>query len=147
MNSKKAFRFFRIFSIFAAALLMVANAAGGAQGAPDGGGYPVTTIFTNISGHPTADVPGKPGVHFGPGTGTTHFDRIYGSPNGNWILSADTDLPTTGDEIIITSDSITVTTRVVEGDTAPWGACRPWNLPPGASRWCLWKRPRTWAGS
>jgi hypothetical protein len=43
-----------------------------------------------------------PGVNFDPGTSTTHFDRPFGSPNGNWILTALTDIvATTMDEIVL----------------------------------------------
>ena len=80
------------------------------------GGFPNSTIFTNLPGLPSADVPGLPGAHFGPGTGTTHFDRVYGSPNGNWVLSADTDLPTTEDEILMVN-GVTVARQ---GTQAPW---------------------------
>ncbi|MBN1295200.1 hypothetical protein JXA80_00375, partial [bacterium] len=45
-------------------------------------GFLVTTVFTNLAGSTTAEVPGLPGVYFDPGTGTTHFDRPYCSPNG-----------------------------------------------------------------
>lgn len=61
-------------------------------------------------GHATADVPGLPGAHF------TGFDRPFGSPNGNWILSADTDLPTTTDELILVNGAVVGQ----EGTAAPW---------------------------
>lgn len=85
-------------------------------GAANGGAFTVTTIYTNIPGHQSADVPGYSGVHFGPGTGTAHFDRVFGSPKGNWILSADTDLATTNDEVLIVNDKV----KIFEGDSAPW---------------------------
>ncbi|MFZ0546578.1 MAG: PKD domain-containing protein [Candidatus Promineifilaceae bacterium] len=92
-------------------------AAKPAATSPEAGGtLPNTTLYTNIPGEPSADVPGYPGVHFGPGTGTTHFDRIFGSPNGNWIFSADTDNPTTNDEVVLVNDVV----QYFEGDPAPW---------------------------
>ena len=54
--------------------------------------YDVTVIFTDLIGDPTAAVPGFPGAQF------SSFDRPYGSPNGNWIMSADTDRATGTDE-------------------------------------------------
>ena len=78
--------------------------------------FPIAVIFTNLPGDPSSEVPGLPGVHFGPGTGSTHFDRPFGSPNGNWILSADTDLPTTEDEVILVNGALAAR----EGTAAPW---------------------------
>lgn len=80
------------------------------------GVVPISVIFTNLPGDPTAQVPGHPGIEFGPGTGTTHFDRPYGSPNGNWILSADTTYPTTEDEVILVNGAVVVR----EGTPAGW---------------------------
>jgi len=96
----------RLFGSIIAGILIPAGASA----------FDVTVIFTNIPGEPSAEVPGLAGVHFGPGTGTTHFDRIFGSPNGNWILSADTDLPTTEDEIIIVNGAVVAR----EGTSAPF---------------------------
>jgi uncharacterized repeat protein (TIGR01451 family) len=79
---------------------------------------PIAVLHTNLPGDPTAQVPGHPGIEFGPGTGTTHFDRPYGSPNGNWILSADTTYPTTEDEVILVNDVVVVR----EGTPALWTA-------------------------
>ena len=80
------------------------------------GVVPISVIFTNLPGDPTAQVPGHPGIEFGPGTGTTHFDRPYGSPNGTWILSADTTYPTTEDEVILVNGAVVVR----EGTAAGW---------------------------
>jgi len=79
-------------------------------------GHQVETLFTNLPGHPTADVPGMPGAHFAPGTGSGHFDRIYGSPAGHWALTADTDLPAGADEVLIASGTVIA----VEGGPAAW---------------------------
>jgi hypothetical protein len=80
------------------------------------GTIPTSVIFTNLPGDPTAQVPGHPGIEFGPGTGSTHFDRPYGSPNGTWILSADTTYPTTEDEVILVNGAVVVR----EGTPAAW---------------------------
>jgi len=53
--------------------------------------------FSDLPGHPTAVVPGVPGASF------SSFDRVYGSRNGNTIFSADTDLATTEDEVIVSN--------------------------------------------
>ena len=82
------------------------------KGAP----FPTRVVFTNIAGQPTADVPGLPGVHFQAGTGTTHFDRVFGSPQGSRIVSALTDRATTQDEVILVNETF----RIAEGDAAPW---------------------------
>ncbi len=75
----------------------------------------ITAIYSNIPGHPTAAVPGLPGVEFEPGILTTHFDRVFGSPNGNWILTANNNSAlTTDDEMILVNNVV----RSREG--SPW---------------------------
>ncbi len=70
-------------------------------------------IFSNIASSPTSDVPGLPGAKFGTGV-----DRPYRSPDGKtWILSADTDLGTSVDEVIIVGNICTSGVRVQEGVT------------------------------
>jgi hypothetical protein len=81
-----------------------------------GPGFPITVIYTNIPGDPSSAVPGMPGIFFEPGTGTTHFDRVYGSRNGNWILGANNDQATTVDEMILVNNVV----EVVEGSAASW---------------------------
>ncbi len=76
------------------------------RGAP----FDVTTIHTDLAGDPTAAVPGFPGAQF------SSFDRPYGSPNGNWILTADTDLTTGFDEVLLVNDVV----QLFEGDAASW---------------------------
>ena len=77
----------------------------------------VVTIFTNVPGAPTAAVPGFPGFEFEPGTLSSHFARVFGSPSGNWILTANTDDPSsTNDEVLIVNG----TAVLKEGDVAPW---------------------------
>lgn len=76
----------------------------------------ITAIYSNISGHPTAAVPGLPGVEFDPGTGTTHFDRVFGSPNGNWILTAlNNSASTSNDEMVLVNNVV----RAREGFALP----------------------------
>ncbi|QDV04685.1 hypothetical protein Poly30_01780 [Planctomycetes bacterium Poly30] len=75
-----------------------------------------TLIYTNIPGLPQAGVPGLPGVSFKPGTSTTNIDRVYGSPNGNWILTALTDLATADDEVVLVNGVLVQQ----EGQPGPW---------------------------
>jgi hypothetical protein len=81
-------------------------------------------LYTNLPGDPTADVPGLPGAHFQPGTGTTHFDRIFGSPGGHWAIVADTDLATTEDEILFADDQVLAR----EGTPTPWSPAENYGL-------------------
>lgn len=74
--------------------------------------FPLEVVFTDFVGDPTSAVPGLPGATF------QSFDRPFGSPNGNWILSADTDLATTQDEIVLVNGSL----AAQEGTAAPWTA-------------------------
>ena len=62
-------------------------------------------------------VPGLPGVRFEPGTGTTHFDRVYGHPGGHWILTAHADLPSGEDECLIADGEL-----VLREGVPPWTA-------------------------
>lgn len=61
----------------------------------------VELLLTNIPGLPQAEINGLPGVFFDPGTGSSDFDRVYGSPNGNWIVTAFADLATSEDEMVL----------------------------------------------
>lgn len=72
--------------------------------------FDVTVIFTDLAGDPTAAVPGFAGDQF------SSFDRPYGSPNGNWIMSADTDRATTNDEALLVNGAV----ALFEGDPATW---------------------------
>ncbi|MEM6672036.1 MAG: hypothetical protein AAF726_04290 [Planctomycetota bacterium] len=76
----------------------------------------VELLLTNIVGLPESQVPGLPGVFFDPGTGTTDFDRVYGSPGGNWIITAFADLPSDEAELVLVNG--TVVQR--EGQPGPW---------------------------
>ncbi|MBB6088066.1 hypothetical protein [Wenzhouxiangella marina] len=76
----------------------------------------IEIVFTNVTGDPSAAVPGFPGFEFFPGGGTSNFDRIYGSPNGNWIVSANTTAPSTENEVILVNG----VTSAREGTPAPW---------------------------
>ncbi|MGB0333094.1 MAG: hypothetical protein ACPGPE_14890, partial [Planctomycetota bacterium] len=75
-------------------------------------------LLTNVAGAERSGVPGLPGVRFEPGTGTTHFDRVYGHPGGHWILTAHADLPSGEDECLIADGELVLR----EGDPAPWTA-------------------------
>ncbi|MEM9555478.1 MAG: hypothetical protein AAGC60_14575 [Acidobacteriota bacterium] len=81
-----------------------------------GGPFQVSVIFTNLAGDPSSAVPGLPGASFQPGTGTTQFDRVFGSPSGLWILTADTDRPAGTDEVLVVDSML----GAVEGDPASW---------------------------
>ena len=53
-------------------------------------------IFSDLVESPTSNVPGVPGAKF------TSFSRPYRSPDGTyWIITSDTDLPTTQDNVVI----------------------------------------------
>jgi hypothetical protein len=76
-----------------------------------------TVIYSNIQTSPTSDVPGLAGAKF------SSFDRPFRSMNGlHWIMSADTDLSTSEDEIILTGQGMVGNVVVREGTQAPWGA-------------------------
>jgi hypothetical protein len=69
-------------------------------------------IYSDIVTSPTSDVPGLPGAKF------SSFDRPFSSPDGSrWIFSADTDLATTSDEVIVLGSGLSGTTVVQEGVT------------------------------
>ncbi len=69
-------------------------------------GANVTLIFTNIPGFPESQVPGLGGTEFKPGTSTANMDRVFGSPNGNWIITALADLATSDDECLIMNGTL-----------------------------------------
>lgn len=76
-----------------------------------------STVYCNVTGKPTAAVPGLPGVEFKPSTtATTTFDRPFGSPNGNWVLTGLANLVTTLDEVIIANNALITQ----EGTSAPF---------------------------
>lgn len=83
------------------------------QAASSGAGV---VLLSSIPGLPQSNVPGLPGVVFNPGTAGTGFDRIYGSPNGNWIVTGVADLPTSEDEVLIVNGNLVLQ----EGQSAPW---------------------------
>jgi hypothetical protein len=88
----------------------------------------VRTIFSSVAGSPTADVPGYPGVHF---TGTTTaFDRPFGTANGHWIITGDTDAATTADDFLLL-DGLPVQR---EGDVAPFAVVGGSTLGPFQTR-------------
>ena len=93
---------------------------GGGSTAAAGGlssGHP-QVLFSNIPGSPSAAVPGLPGVEFEPGLDSNHFDRIYGHPNGHWIMTALADLPSSRNECLIVDGELIMQ----EGMPAPWTA-------------------------
>lgn len=80
------------------------------------GGRAPVAVFSNIPGSSSALVPGLTGVEFEPGLQTNHFDRVYGHPNGYWVLTALADLPTARDECLIVNGELVIQ----EGSPAPW---------------------------
>jgi hypothetical protein len=75
-------------------------------------------IYTNITGHPTAQVPGVPGSEFR--APLAPFLALYGSPNGTyWIFKGFSDDPDTANEVIVAGSGMTGTTVAREGDPAP----------------------------
>jgi hypothetical protein len=84
-----------------------------------GAPFPTRIVFTNITGHPTAQVPGLPGLEFQPGGVTTAFDRPFGSAtNGNYVIGAQVNAAATANEIVLRNEQ----TVLREGDPAPWAA-------------------------
>ena len=63
-------------------------------------------LLSSIPGLPESMVPGIPGVVFDPGTGGGGFDRVYGSPNGNWIITGTVDLPFLEDEVLLVNGAL-----------------------------------------
>ena len=115
------------------AAVVIAGTAAGQDAAPDGtvtgvpapvgprkmlgAPFPTRIVFTNIAGHPTAQVPGLPGLEFQPGNVTTAFDRPFGSAtNGNYIIRAQVNAAATVNEIVLHNEQ----TFLREGDAAPW---------------------------
>jgi hypothetical protein len=73
-----------------------------------------SVIYSSVAASTTSDVPGIPGVKF---TGATiAFDRPYGTKGGAWQLTADTDAPTTADDVLLINGAVALR----EGDQAPW---------------------------
>ena len=71
------------------------------------GGGSVSVIFTNLAASTTSDVPGLPGAKFTGATVSTAFDRPWVSSNGlHWIISADTGLATTEDEVVLVDGTV-----------------------------------------
>lgn len=81
------------------------------------GGARPTAVLHNVPGVVGSQVPGLGGVEFRPGGGsTTAFDRVFGSRNGHWIITAFADLPASEDEVLIVDGALVQR----EGQQAPW---------------------------
>ena len=63
-------------------------------------------LLSSIPGLPESMVPGLPGIVFEPMTGSSGFDRVYGSPNGNWIITGTVNLPTSDNEVILVNGAL-----------------------------------------
>lgn len=76
-----------------------------------------TVLYSDLVASPTSDVPGVAGAKF------SSFDRPYVSQDGRfWAFTADTDLATSEDEVIVFGSGLTGTTIVREGTAAGWAA-------------------------
>jgi hypothetical protein len=86
---------------------------------PSVGGSEIRAIYTNIPGHPTAQVPGVPGEQFR--SPLAPFMALYGSPIGDhWIFKAFTDNPDSGaNDVIVVGSAATGTVVAKEGNPAP----------------------------
>lgn len=80
-----------------------------------GSDFVIEVLLTNVPGAPGNVVPGL-NVPFKPSGGDSSFDRVYGSPNGNWIITALADLDTDLDEVLIVNGVMVQQ----EGMPAPW---------------------------
>ncbi len=78
-------------------------------------------IYSNIAGHPTAQVPGVPGEEFR--SPLAPFLSLFGSPLGShWIFKAFTDNPSSSaNDVIVVGSGTTGTVVAKEGDPAPIG--------------------------
>ncbi len=83
------------------------------------GAIDIDAIYTNLSGHPTAQVPGVPGEQFR--APLVPFLTLYGSPNGtNWIFKAFTDNPdSNANDVILVGSGSTGAVVAKEGDPSP----------------------------
>ncbi|MHC4413967.1 MAG: DUF7453 family protein [Planctomycetota bacterium] len=100
------------------------NTAPFAAAAALGVGGPLTAgtieaIYTNIPGHPTAQVPGVPGEQFR--SPLVPFLTLHGSPTGtHWIFKAFTDNPSSeANDVIVTGSGTVGTVVAKEGNPAP----------------------------
>ncbi|MHC5009292.1 MAG: DUF7453 family protein, partial [Planctomycetota bacterium] len=96
--------------------LVVAIGAG-----PLAAGSDNVVIYSNIAGHPTAQVPGVPGEEFR--SPLAPFLSLFGSPLGNhWIFKAFTDNPSSSaNDVIVVGSGTTGLAVAKEGDPAPIG--------------------------
>jgi hypothetical protein len=78
-------------------------------------------IYTNIAGHPTAQVPGVPGEQFR--SPSVPFLMLQHSPiGGHWIFKAFTDNPdSAANDVIVVGSGTTGIVVAKEGDPAPIG--------------------------
>ena len=83
------------------------------------GAIDIDAVYTNLSGHPTAQVPGVPGEEFR--APLVPFLTLYSSPNGtNWIFKAFTDNPDpNANDVIVVGSGSTGVVVAKEGDPSP----------------------------
>lgn len=75
---------------------------------------PPRVLYSTIPGHPTANVPGRPGKVF------RNFWRPYLSPDGGrWVMRANSDFFDSGSLLLVGSGT-TATAPIAQFDPAPW---------------------------
>lgn len=89
-------------------------------------GGPAVSVYNNVPGNAKNAVPGIPGMTFFFTTGTTAFDRPFGSANGHWILTALTSQASTLDEVLIVDGAL----AAQEGTPAPFTGTENWGTFP-----------------
>jgi hypothetical protein len=78
----------------------------------------VKGVLSSIPGQANSQVPDRPWMFFT----STGFDQPFRSPDGTWfVLTADTDAPTTMDQVLLVGHNGTITVGVTEGDFLPDG--------------------------
>ncbi|MEC9373540.1 MAG: hypothetical protein VYC34_06840 [Planctomycetota bacterium] len=99
--------------IAAATLIVVSGiAASTTQAGP--APAPARVIHSTIDGHPTAQVPGRPGLVF------RNFWRPYASPDGSrWAMRANSQFFDSG-PMLLTGVGTTASVIVAQNDAAPW---------------------------
>jgi hypothetical protein len=93
------FQFYRLTLALSGAALIACSALAGTPS--------TTIVFTEIAGHPTSAAPGMLDLAGNPVA--AKFDALFDfaiSPDGSqWIIRADTDLPTTHDQVLLLGNS------------------------------------------
>lgn len=104
------------------ARLLLAGGAGALIACSAWAGPPkITIVFTEIAGHPTSAAPGMLDLSGNPVA--AKFDALQDiaiSHDGTkWVLRADTDLPTTHDQVLLLGSGVTATPIAQDGQPVP----------------------------